>query len=196
MSTRCFLSTGPLGPLLNPRSYINVDGLSLRIAFSNLHTVQNKQFASYSQNSSSPSRVPLLNSKDNLSHTFINSDCAFPHFPLGLERNNRNKAPSIQQRPTRVSLRIWILKMGGLEYAQLAIYGLLSLPVLYLTYRHGRHGLTGWLYLFAFCTLKIVGTALQVKADIDHSSSSTAALISSIGLSPLLLAAVGILHEA
>lgn len=71
--------------------------------------------------------------------------------------------------------------------AELAIYAALSLPVLYLVVRHSPAGLLGWLYLFAFCTLRIVGGAL---------SSSSASIISSIGLSPLLLAASGILHEA
>jgi len=60
------------------------------------------------------------------------------------------------------------------------------------------HGLLGWLYLFAFCTLRLVGSGLQISAskseDVDK--IATAALISSIGLSPLLLATTGILHEA
>ncbi len=71
--------------------------------------------------------------------------------------------------------------------AELAIYATLSPPVLYLLIRHSPAGLLGWFYLFAFCTLRIVGGAL---------SSSSAGIISSIGLSPLLLAASGILHEA
>jgi hypothetical protein len=89
-----------------------------------------------------------------------------------------------------------ILKMSGLDYAQLAIYGPLSLPILFIVYRHGRRGVIGWLYLFVFCTLRIVGPAMQIKANKDHTSGSGPILISSIGLSPLLLATVGILHEA
>jgi hypothetical protein len=71
--------------------------------------------------------------------------------------------------------------------AELAIYAILALPVLYLLFRHSTAGLLGWFYLFAFCSLRIVGGAL---------TSSSAGIISSIGLSPLLLAASGILHEA
>ncbi len=82
----------------------------------------------------------------------------------------------------------------ALATALLIIYLILSPPVLYITIRHGFRGfaILGWGYLFLFCTLKIVGNALQLK----DSSSSGAAIVSSVGLSPLLLATVGILHEA
>lgn len=86
--------------------------------------------------------------------------------------------------------------MSGLDYADLAVYAPLVLPVLFLTYKHGLPGITGWLYLYVFCILRIVGPALQIKDNTDHTLSTTPALISSIGLSPLLLAIVGILHEA
>lgn len=81
----------------------------------------------------------------------------------------------------------------NLNVAQLAIYATLPLPTLYILIRHKIPGLLGWLYLFIFCNLRIIGSALALK---DGSADSTAAIISSIGLSPLLLAAAGILHEA
>jgi hypothetical protein len=86
--------------------------------------------------------------------------------------------------------------MSGPNDAQLGIYGLLALPVIYLVYRHGWHGALGWGYLFIFCTLRVVGPSMQIRDEKEGKSSSTATLISSIGLSPLLLATVGILHEA
>lgn len=81
--------------------------------------------------------------------------------------------------------------IDSLSVATCAIYAVLAFPVLYLLYRHGRIGLLGWLYLFFFCTLRIIGGALAV-----HNTSAAASIISSIGLSPLLLATAGILHEA
>ncbi|CAG8153467.1 unnamed protein product [Penicillium salamii] len=75
--------------------------------------------------------------------------------------------------------------------AELAIYIALAIPILYLLAKHGRQGLLGWLFLFIFSSLRIVGSALGLK-----SSSPTASIISSVGLSPLLLATSGILHEA
>lgn len=85
---------------------------------------------------------------------------------------------------------------NSLAIAELAIYSTLSLPVLFLLFRHGRIGLLGWAYLFAFCTLRLVGGAMSLSSDSSSSSSSAASIISNAGLSPLLLAASGVLHEA
>ncbi|UKZ83460.1 hypothetical protein TrVFT333_011269 [Trichoderma virens FT-333] len=74
--------------------------------------------------------------------------------------------------------------------AELAIYATLTIPNIYILFKHGRSGILGWAYLLAFCTLRIVGGAM------DLSGSTTAGIISSVGLSPLLLAASGILQEA
>lgn len=52
-------------------------------------------------------------------------------------------------------------------------------------------GVEGQFYLFAFCTLRVVSSAMSLRG---HYGS--AGIISSIGLSPLLLAAFGILQEA
>jgi hypothetical protein len=80
---------------------------------------------------------------------------------------------------------------NALSVAELAIYISLAFPTVYLIIKHGRQRLLGWLFLFIFCTLRIIGGALAI-----NSSSPTANIISSVGLSPLLLAASGILHEA
>ncbi|ORY61459.1 uncharacterized protein BCR38DRAFT_411332 [Pseudomassariella vexata] len=82
----------------------------------------------------------------------------------------------------------------SLSTATLAIYVILAIPVLYLLVKHGKHGkhgFLGWLFLFLFCTIRIIGGALEMK-----NSSIAASIISSVGLSPLLLATAGILHEA
>ncbi|THC93877.1 hypothetical protein EYZ11_006629 [Aspergillus tanneri] len=52
---------------------------------------------------------------------------------------------------------------NSLSAATCAIYAVLAIPVLYLLVRHGRYGLLGWLFLFLFCTLRIVGGALAVN---------------------------------
>jgi hypothetical protein len=86
--------------------------------------------------------------------------------------------------------------MSGLNTAQLAIYAALSLPVIYILFRHGQPGLIGWVYILAFCSLRIVGGAMSLSSDKNGTPSSTAAIISSIGLSPLLIGISGILREA
>ena len=81
--------------------------------------------------------------------------------------------------------------MRALFTAQLVIYAILSLPIFGLILRHGRLGRLGWGFLLAFCTLRIIGGAMAVSGN-----STSAYIISSIGISPLLLAVDGILHEA
>lgn len=82
----------------------------------------------------------------------------------------------------------------ALSIAQLAIYLILAPPAVFILVKHGKLGLLGWFYLFVFTTLRIVGSALQISA--GESPSSSALIVSSIGLTPLLLAAAGIGHEA
>ncbi|KAJ5123971.1 uncharacterized protein N7515_007796 [Penicillium bovifimosum] len=80
---------------------------------------------------------------------------------------------------------------NSVSIATCAIYAVLIIPVLYLLVRHGRYGLLGWLFLSIFCAIRIVGGALAI-----NNPSIAASIISSVGLSPLLLATAGILHEA
>lgn len=81
--------------------------------------------------------------------------------------------------------------MNALSIAELAIYLILSIPVLYILVKHLWQGFMGWLFLFVFCTLRLIGAALSINSD-----STSGGIIASVGLSPLLLAAAGILHEA
>lgn len=76
----------------------------------------------------------------------------------------------------------------------LAIYLALLLPAAYNLWKHGFRYLAwvGWGYFTIFCTLRIVGSAMQ----ISDPESTGAAIISGVGLSPLTIAAGGILHEA
>jgi hypothetical protein len=78
--------------------------------------------------------------------------------------------------------------------ATLVIFAFLSLPALYCLVCHGFRHLAwlGWLYAIIFCSLKIVGAGLAY----GNSSGKTANIIISVGLSPLLLATAGVLHEA
>ena len=84
-----------------------------------------------------------------------------------------------------------------LATATLIIYAILLQPTLYCFWAHGRHGFLGWFYLQIFCLLRIVGNAVELHAATNlNPKSSHVQLINNIGLSPLLLATAGILHEA
>jgi hypothetical protein len=79
----------------------------------------------------------------------------------------------------------------------LIIYVVLAQPAIFCLFRHGRKGFLGWLYLQLFCAVRGIGSIIELKALANNTENSTAVVIvGSIGLSPLLLAALGILHEA
>lgn len=77
--------------------------------------------------------------------------------------------------------------------AVLAIYLVLFFPAAYTAWKHGTRGLAwiGWGYFVVFCLLRVTGSAMQVA----DPGSTGAAIISSVGLSPLTIAAAGVLHE-
>lgn len=84
----------------------------------------------------------------------------------------------------------------AVDLAELVIYGILIIPTTYCLVRHGTQGLLGWIYIFAYCTIRLVASGLKYKSDQDHELSTGALIVDNIGLSPLLLGAAGILHEA
>lgn len=83
-----------------------------------------------------------------------------------------------------------------LSSVELALYALLVPLALYVAYRHGRHGLLGYFYLNISIAVRIAAAICQL---IDNNNTITpsiaTAVLSSIGISPLLLAVSGILHE-
>lgn len=76
--------------------------------------------------------------------------------------------------------------------AELAIFAILVFPTIFCLIRHLPPGLLGWTYLVLFCILRIVGGALGVSSPAPKATQ----IVSNIGLSPLLLAVSGIVHEA
>lgn len=81
---------------------------------------------------------------------------------------------------------------------ELVFYALLLPFVIFLGWRHGRHGILGYFYLNAYCAVRVVADIIELlpaNRDATHPTISTAVL-SSIGLSPLLLGLSGFLHEA
>ena len=82
----------------------------------------------------------------------------------------------------------------SLPTAILTIYIIISPLFVYIGIRHGQRAWAplGWGFLFLFCSLKIIGSGLQ----LGDPTNTGASIISSIGLSPLLLGLAGVLHEA
>jgi len=83
-----------------------------------------------------------------------------------------------------------------LAIASIAIYLFLVQPALFCLWKHGWPGFLGWFLLQIFCLLRVVGKAVKLYAEAGPTTDEKTLIINSIGLSPLLLATVGILHEA
>ncbi|ETI29390.1 hypothetical protein G647_01843 [Cladophialophora carrionii CBS 160.54] len=78
-----------------------------------------------------------------------------------------------------------------LSIAELAIYIVLLQPTLWLLYKHGRSGLMSFLYLIAFEILRVAAAGIQIANRNAAHPTESGAIVSSIGLSPLLLALAG-----
>jgi hypothetical protein len=77
-----------------------------------------------------------------------------------------------------------------LAIAELVIY-IFFLPIsLYILVRHGKPGYTGWGFFLVFCTLPIVSSGLGI-----NETNTAGGIINSVGISALLLAISGVIHE-
>ena len=74
---------------------------------------------------------------------------------------------------------------------ELVIYLFLVPVILFILYRHGLPGFLGWIFLLAFSGLRLASDGLE----IGNSTGSGGSIINAIGLSPLMLATSGIIHE-
>ncbi|KAF2167621.1 hypothetical protein M409DRAFT_22422 [Zasmidium cellare ATCC 36951] len=83
-----------------------------------------------------------------------------------------------------------------LSIVELVLYAPLLPLTTYLLFRHGRHGILGYYYLSAACTVRAVSDIVQLATSVNDSTPSLGAtILSSVGLSPLMLALAGMLHE-
>lgn len=86
----------------------------------------------------------------------------------------------------------------GISILQLIIYFPSLFLSIFLVIRHGLRTNSGFLFLTTFALARIVGACCDL-ATINNSSVSlyiAAAICSSIGLSPLMLACTGLLSRA
>ncbi|CAD6572300.1 MAG: hypothetical protein ASARMPRED_005229 [Alectoria sarmentosa] len=86
----------------------------------------------------------------------------------------------------------------SLDIAELAIYLPLLFVTLFVTSRHGINRQSGWIYLAIFCLIRIIGAALGIAAEKKPSNVSDlewSAILGSVGISPLLLASLGLLKQ-
>ncbi|KAK5996315.1 hypothetical protein PT974_03070 [Cladobotryum mycophilum] len=86
---------------------------------------------------------------------------------------------------------------GYVSIAELVVY----IPCLMLAglicFRHGVHRASGWIYTLMLCLVRIIGAICQLLTYSNHSSGLFEAtlILDSVGLSPLLLATLGMLSR-
>ena len=85
----------------------------------------------------------------------------------------------------------------SVSVASIIVYLALLQPTLFCFWKHGKRGFLGWFYVQLFCLVRIIGSGFAIYGINKHSPGGVATLVlQSVGLSPLLLGAVGILHES
>ncbi|PMD24639.1 hypothetical protein NA56DRAFT_594944 [Hyaloscypha hepaticicola] len=86
----------------------------------------------------------------------------------------------------------------GIAYSELVVY----IPVFLLTaiiiFRHGFQKQLGWIYLTIFCVIQIAGAIFEIKREQSPTNKTDiewAEILQSVGLSPLLMASLGLLKR-
>lgn len=84
----------------------------------------------------------------------------------------------------------------SLYIATIILYSILIVPTFYVWRRHGRPGLLAYNFIYAFCAIRIAGGVLSIVAVHDANLETSATIVNSLAISPLILAGLGFLHEA
>ena len=86
----------------------------------------------------------------------------------------------------------------ALAIAQLAVYIPVLICAIFIIFRHGFNKQVGWRFLGILCLVRIVGSCFEIAA-IHHPDNKTdvkwSAILQSVGVSPLLLTALGLLKR-
>jgi hypothetical protein len=87
---------------------------------------------------------------------------------------------------------------GGIAIGEIIVYVPALAIAILLTIRHGFGRNSGWIFLIIFTLIRILGACFQLALDNDSNNQSIqtgAAILSTVGLSPLELCALGLLSR-
>lgn len=90
-----------------------------------------------------------------------------------------------------------LVSQDYVSIVELIIYIPALIAAIIVTARHGFHRASGWIYTVVLCAVRIAGAICQLLTHTDHSEGLLTAsiVIDSIGISPLLLATLGVLSR-
>lgn len=85
-----------------------------------------------------------------------------------------------------------------IAYAEICVY----VPIFLLTgiviFRHGFQKQLGWIYLTIFCLVRIAGAIFEIRKEHNPTNKTDiewSMILQSVGLSPLLMATLGLLKR-
>ena len=87
---------------------------------------------------------------------------------------------------------------NGVSIAEIIVYVPALFTAGFLAVRHGLGQNSGWLFLIIFCLARIIGPCMQLATISDPTNTSLytgSAILQNVGLSPLELAAIGLLSR-
>lgn len=86
----------------------------------------------------------------------------------------------------------------AIAIAELSVYSITILLCTIIVLRLGFHRQLGWIYLLIFSGIRIAGAVFEILSSNNPTDSSDlewAAILQSVGLSPLILASLGLLKR-
>lgn len=88
-------------------------------------------------------------------------------------------------------------RQGIVSIIELVVYIPCLVAAFIVCSRHGFRRSSGWIYTLILCLVRIIGAACQLASYTNNAPSliKTALILDSIGLSPLLLATLGLLSR-
>ena len=86
---------------------------------------------------------------------------------------------------------------GYVSIAELVVYFPSLIIAVIICSRHGFSRSSGWIYTLVLCLIRIIGACCQIATYHDQSTGllETAFILDSVGISPLLLATLGLLSR-
>ena len=84
---------------------------------------------------------------------------------------------------------------GGVSILEIIVYVPCLFIALWLGFKHGFGRHAGWFFLILFSLIRIIGASFQLASESHPTTANFtgAAILESVGLSPLLLATLGLI---
>ncbi|KUJ18921.1 uncharacterized protein LY89DRAFT_582774 [Mollisia scopiformis] len=86
----------------------------------------------------------------------------------------------------------------AIAYAEICVYIPTFILTLFVVFRHGFKRQAGWIYLAIFSLIRVAGAGFKIAQSHNPTNKTDiewAAILQSVGLSPLLLASMGLLKR-